>query len=76
MPRYTVHAKPGSRRPGVEAGDDGTLTVRVAARAVDGAANEAVVAAVAEHFGVARSAVSIVRGRTARRKLVDVALPD
>lgn len=72
MTRYTVHAKPGSRRPGVEVGDDGSLTVRVGARAVDGAANEAVVRAIAEHLGVRASAVSITRGHAARTKLVDV----
>jgi len=70
--RYTVHAKPGSRRPGVEVGEDGSLTVRVAARAVDGAANEAIVRAVAGHLGVRPSAVVIARGHGARTKLVDV----
>ena len=73
MTRYTVLARPGSRRPGVEPGPDGTLVVRVAARAVDGAANEAVVAAIAAHLGVPRSAVAIVHGGRGRRKLVDVA---
>jgi len=70
--RYTVHAKPGSRHPGVETAPDGSLTVRVSARAADGAANEAIVRALAEHLGVRPSAVSIVRGHTARTKLVEV----
>ncbi len=72
MSRYTVHAKPGSRKPGVELAEDGSLTVRVSARAVDGAANDAVVRAVAAHLGVRVSAVSIARGHSARTKLLDV----
>lgn len=72
MTRYTVHAKPGSRRPGVAAAADGSLTVRVGARAVDGAANEAVIRAVADHLGVRASSVSIARGHASRTKLVDV----
>ncbi len=73
--RVTVHVKPGSRRHGVETAADGSLTVRVAARAVEGAANEAVERALAEHYGVPRSRVTIARGHTARTKLVDVELP-
>ncbi|MGC4176130.1 DUF167 domain-containing protein [Demequina sp.] len=73
MLRYEVRAKPGSRRgPLVEQGPDAVLTVHVKERAVDGAANDAVVAALAAHFGVRRTAVRIVRGHTARLKLVEV----
>ncbi|MEY4458000.1 MAG: hypothetical protein RIS25_593, partial [Actinomycetota bacterium] len=40
--RIGVHAKPGSSKgPLVEPADDGTFTVFLRARAVDGAANEA-----------------------------------
>jgi len=71
--RWTVLVKPGSRRgPVVIVEEDGSLTVHVRERAVEGAANEGVVAAIAAHFGVRRSAVTIARGHTGRRKLVDV----
>ena len=68
-----VRAKPGSRtrRVGGTWGD-GRLVVAVPERAVDGAANLAVVAAVAEAFGLPRSAVSIVRGERGRDKLLAV----
>ena len=72
MTRYTVRVKPGSKRPGIEPAEDGALIVRVAARAVEGAANEAVVRALAAHLGVPRSRVAVVRGHTARTKLIDV----
>ncbi len=77
MRRFSVTVKPGSRRgPEVVAEQDGSLTVHVRERAVEGAANEGVVAAVAEHFGVRRRDVVIARGHAARRKLVDVDLGD
>jgi uncharacterized protein YggU (UPF0235/DUF167 family) len=50
----------------------GALRVRVAARPVDGAANEALVRLLATTLGVARGRVSIVRGATARSKVVEV----
>ena len=49
------------------------LRVAVTAPPVDGEANAAVIAALAEAFGVRRSAVSIVRGERGRRKTVRVA---
>lgn len=48
------------------------LVVAVSARAVDGAANEAVVSALADAFDVRRREVVIVTGHSARDKVVDV----
>lgn len=75
MRRYTVHVKPGSKRPGIDTAADGSLTVRVAARAIEGAANEAVIKAVAAHLGVPRSRVSVRRGHTSRIKHLEVEDP-
>ena len=47
--------------------------VHVTAPPVDSAANDAVVAALADAFDVPRRAVQIVRGRSGRQKLVDIA---
>ncbi|GAA2005431.1 DUF167 family protein [Microbacterium ulmi] len=70
--QYTVRVRPGSRKgPLVEASADG-LTVHVRERAVDGAANEGLVKALAAHFGVAPSRVEIVRGHASRIKRVEV----
>lgn len=71
--RVTVRVRPGATRPGVGGEHDGALVVRVSARAVDGKATEAALAAVAEAFGVRRRAVSLVSGTTSRTKVVDVA---
>jgi uncharacterized protein YggU (UPF0235/DUF167 family) len=48
------------------------LVVRVAARAVDGAATEAALRAVARALGVRRRDVALVTGATSRDKLVEV----
>jgi uncharacterized protein YggU (UPF0235/DUF167 family) len=74
-PRKTrITVRPGSRKgPLVEQSLDGSLTVFVRERAVDGAANEAVVALLAAHFGVKPRHVRIVSGHTARFKTIEIA---
>ena len=65
----TVQVKPGSSKgPLVEANGDGSLTVYVRERAVDGKATAAVVRVLAEYFGVPRSRVELVSGATSRLK--------
>ena len=54
-------------------GDDGALRVHVTAPPVDSAANDALCRLLAGELGVARAAIRIVTGATARRKVVAVA---
>ncbi len=69
---YTVRVKPGSRKgPLVEETADG-LTVFVAERAIDGAANEGVLRALAAHFDVRPRDVEILRGHAGRIKHVRI----
>ncbi|HEY3035289.1 MAG TPA: DUF167 domain-containing protein [Streptosporangiaceae bacterium] len=63
--RIAVRVRPGSARPGVGGQHDGALVVRVSARAVDGQATAAALAAVAAAFGVRRRAVTLVAGHPA-----------
>ncbi|HEV7725575.1 MAG TPA: DUF167 domain-containing protein [Modestobacter sp.] len=70
--RVRIRVRPGAGRTAVGGGHDGALVVRVGARAVDGKATEAALAAVADAFGVRRSAVALVTGATSRTKVVDV----
>lgn len=70
--RITVWVRPGSPRPGVGGEHGGALVVRVSARAVDGQATEAALAAVAVAFGVRRRAVTLVAGATSRTKILEV----
>jgi len=69
--RYTVMVKPGSKKgPLVEAAADGSLTVFLKERAVDGAANEGLIKVLADHLGVRKADVTIESGFTSRIKRV------
>jgi uncharacterized protein (TIGR00251 family) len=71
--RLTVHVQPRASRNEVVAHAGGPLRVRVTAPPAAGAANEAVRDLLAEALGCPRAAVTIVRGHSARTKLVSVA---
>jgi hypothetical protein len=58
----------------IEASEDGSLTVFLQQRAVDGAANEGLVELLAKHFGVSKSRVEIEAGFTSRIKRIQVDL--
>lgn len=70
--RVSVRVKPHAKVERVEPQPDGSLVVSVKEAPVEGKANEALVRAVAAHFGVPRSNVEIVRGGSARQKLLEV----
>lgn len=67
-----IAVKPRSGREGAGALQGDRLVVSVNAPPVDGKANLAVVRVLAETFGVPRSAVTIVRGETGRKKTVRI----
>jgi uncharacterized protein YggU (UPF0235/DUF167 family) len=67
-----VHVHPGARHPGVGGSYGDSLVVRVAPRAVDGAANEGVLAELARAFGLRRHQVSFVRVTRSRDKVVEL----
>lgn len=66
--RVAVHVHPRARRARLS-WDGTTLQLWVTEPPVEGAANEAVVTAVARWAGVARSRVRIASGETSRHKL-------
>lgn len=70
--RVTIRVSPGAARNRVGGSHGDALVVRVTARAVEGQATEAALAAVAEAFGVRRRHVTLVSGTTSRTKLIDV----
>lgn len=71
--RLPVRVKPGSSRTrvGGRHGAD-ALVVAVTAKAVDGAATEAVLRAVAEALGIPRRSVTLLVGATSRDKVLGV----
>lgn len=73
--RLAVRVQPGASRTHVGGHREGVLLVRVSARAVEGAANRAVVDAVATALRVRRRQVRVVRGERARDKLLEVTEP-
>jgi uncharacterized protein YggU (UPF0235/DUF167 family) len=73
--RVAVKVKPGSKKgPLVEDEPDGTLTVFLQQRAVDGAANEGLIEVLAKHFGVSKSKVTLESGFTSRIKRLNIEL--
>jgi uncharacterized protein YggU (UPF0235/DUF167 family) len=71
--RVTVRVKPGSKKgPLIVSDDDQNLTVFVPERAVDGAANDAVIKLLADHYGCAKSRIEIESGHTSRVKRIRV----
>ena len=73
--RLTIRVRPGSARPRVAGDHDGALVVAVSARAVDGKATEAALAALAAALGVRRRDVRLVSGATSRTKVAEIDVP-
>jgi uncharacterized protein (TIGR00251 family) len=69
----TVRLQPRARRDEVVGERDGVVVIRVTAPPVDGKANQALCRLIAKKAGVAPSRVEIVRGHTAREKVIRVA---
>jgi uncharacterized protein len=67
--KIEVRVKTCAKFDGVEMMDDGSYKVSVKAKPVEGKANDAVIRALAEHFGIPRSKIALVTGTTSKRKI-------
>lgn len=67
-----IHAKPNARQNQLLPGPNGRWTVRLAAPPQDGKANAALLAFMAELFGVAKSSVQLLSGHTAPFKKLEI----
>jgi uncharacterized protein (TIGR00251 family) len=72
MRTLRIKVKPSSRIDELVALDDGSYEARVKAPPVDGKANAALIALVAEHFSVRKAQVTIKSGASGRQKLVQI----
>jgi hypothetical protein len=70
--RVEIHVRPNASTTGVGGEYDGALVVRVVEPADRGRATDAALAALANALRIPRRSVSLVRGATARRKLIEI----
>jgi len=71
--RLQLQVQPRASRTEVAGPHGGALRIRLAAPPVDGEANAELVAFLARRLRVPKAAVTIVRGKSGRRKVVEVA---
>lgn len=71
----TLHVQPGASKSELAGLHGDALKLRISARAVEGAANAAVLDFVADWLDVPRRAVKLLRGEKSRRKTLWVPCP-
>jgi len=67
-----VKAKTGQRVEGIEKISDNTFIVRVKELPQQGLANEAIIKALAQYFGIGKFQIKILSGHTSRQKLLQI----
>jgi len=67
-----VTVKPQARKEAISELPDSGFRVAVCAPAEAGRANEALIELLADYFSVPKTTIKIVRGRSARRKLIEI----
>jgi uncharacterized protein (TIGR00251 family) len=70
--RISALVRPRAKHEIVTRLSDGNYRVTVRAPAQDGKANLALIELLAQHFCVRKSAIRIVRGQSARQKLIEI----
>ena len=71
-----VHAQPGAKRTALKGTHAGAIKVTIGARAIDNAANDALIEFLAELLQVPRRRCVLVSGHTSRQKRVRIEAPD
>jgi uncharacterized protein (TIGR00251 family) len=70
--RLEVYVQPRASKTELAGTHDGVIKIRVAAPAVENAANRALVDFVAQQLGVAKRCVRVVSGVASRRKVLNI----
>ncbi|TAN78983.1 MAG: DUF167 domain-containing protein [Gallionella sp.] len=70
-----LHVVTNAKQSEVVSKNGDAWRVRLAAKPIEGAANETLIKLIAEEFGVAKSCVEITHGHHARHKRVAISLP-
>lgn len=69
--KIAVRVVPGAKRTVVKQ-EEGAWKVYLTAPAVEGKANKALLACLAEHFGVRKSQIEIIKGLKSRDKTINI----
>jgi uncharacterized protein (TIGR00251 family) len=72
----SVHAQPGARRSEAHGSHGDAIKIRIAARAIEGAANDALLEFLAASLQVPRRRCVLLSGETSRHKRVRIETPD
>ena len=70
--RLEVYIQPRASKSEVAGKHDSVIRIRIAAPAVENAANLALVEFVANQLGIAKRSVRVVSGGTSRRKVLEI----
>lgn len=72
LTKYFISAVPNAKNDSVEVVGPNILRVRIAAKPVDGEANQRLIKVLAEYFNVSKSSVRLKAGSTFRQKIVEI----
>ncbi len=70
--KLTVFVHPNSKKPRIEKDLLGDLHVYVHEPPLEGKANKAAAASLAEHFAVSKTCVRLVRGEKSKQKIFEI----
>mgnify|MGYP001568339895 FL=1 len=70
--RISVKVKANTSQERIEKIDDTNFLVWIREKPVEGKANEAVIKALAEYFGIAKSDITLIKGKTVKIKIFEV----
>jgi uncharacterized protein (TIGR00251 family) len=70
--RLEVYIQPRASRTEIVGLHDGAIKIRIAAPAVENAANDALIDFIAQRLGIARRSVRLVAGGSSRRKRLEI----
>lgn len=70
----SVKAKPNARKEGVSVSDAGELVIATRAQPIEGRANESIVEALSDLFGIAARDIQLLRGERGRSKVFAITL--
>ena len=70
--KIIIKAKPGAKEDKIQKVDEANYLVSVKAPPINGKANAAIIALLADHFDVSPSLIEIISGHMARTKVIEV----